>query len=398
MASKTDAQTTETESSSKKFNPAKALEKLKASTGMCSFSESKYTEPEDYLDTGCKAFNRIMSGDTKKGFPTGYITLVVGPSQSGKSYYSARAIISAKKKKYKAIFVFDTEGGSVTGLILESGEGLDNVFQILTPNAEQAIIDMQKVFDYITEYQSHDPSARFLIVFDSIGGLRSKKLAEDASAGKQVADVGATAKKIGDLITLMTIPCLKTHTAAILLSHTYTSIGQMMPSKVSDFFGGNKAKYMPSICVECRSVNRKSDKMTGTTDDDTFFQGSEFVFFTFKNRFIKPFFEARTLNNFISGEDKYFGLFDVAVGYGLIVQSSSMYSIPVYSGEKKWYSKDILNGPESEAIWEKLIPEIDRISAEDMKYGGKTFTDTSVTENMFKNNVESESTDHMQLA
>lgn len=380
----------------KKFNPENAFAELAAATGMQSFAESKYAAPEDYLDTGCYALNRIISGNVNNGFPVGYITLISGPSQGGKSFYAARAIKSALKKGYKAVFVFDTEGGSVMGLIAD--EDLSKVKQILIPNVETAIIYMQKVFDFIAAYQESDPTARFLIVFDSIGGLRSKKLAEDASKGVAVTDVGSTPRRIGDLLTLMTIPCLKTHTAAIILSHTYENYS-MTPVKVLPTYGGSKVLYLPSVSILTRATPRKADKMTGEIDEDVFYAGSEFTFFTFKNRFVRPFFEAKTMNNFFSGEDKYFGLFEVAEGYNLIVRESSMYKVPEYSGDKKWYAKDILSGTESEKMWEKLIPIINEKSKVDMAYGSaiKSPGDCSEYKSAVEADINSNSTAHMTI-
>lgn len=380
--------------SKKKFNPESAMADLTESTGMQSFTESKYITPEDYLDTGCYALNRIISGNVNNGFPMGYLTLISGPSQGGKSYYAARGINSALKMGFKAVFIFDTEGGSVNGLIDDKFDK-SKIKQILVPNADTAIVYMQKILDFINDYQEHDESARFLIVFDSIGGLRAKKLAEDASSGVNVQDVGSTPRKIGDLLTLMTIPCLKTHTPAIILSHTYESFS-MTPTKVLPTYGGSKVLYLPSVSILTRSTPRKADKMTGEIDVETFYAGSEFTFFTFKNRFVRPFFEAKTMNNFLSGEDKYFGLFTVAEGYELIVRNGSMYRIPEYSGDKNWYAKDILSSKESEEIWDKLIPIINEKSIVDMAYGSATKSPGELSDaKSVKSEIESDSTDHM---
>jgi RecA/RadA recombinase len=353
----------------KKFDLGKALNSLKESTGMVSFAESTTAFPEDYLDTGNLALNRIITGDTSKGIPVGYVTLLAGPSQSGKSYIAAKAACSALAKNYKAIFIMDSEGGTVSGLLVGAdGKVPSNVYQVLIPNAEEAIIISQKILDFIKEAQASDPASRFLIIIDSLGALRSKKIAEDASGGKNVAEVGGTSKKIGEFLTLLTIPCLQTHTACIVLSHTYESFS-MMPTKIDPIFGGNKAYYIPSVTIQTKSTPKKEDKMIGNVDENTFYQGVEFVYFTVKNRFIRSFFECRSMNNFTSGENKYYGLFPVAEGYGLIVRESSMYKIPEYSGEKKWYGKDILTGKEADAIWEKLIPLINEKSKVDMAYG-----------------------------
>ena len=46
-----------------------------------------------------------------------------------------------------------------------------------------------------------------------------------------------------------------------------------------------------------------------------------------------------------------------------------MYKIPAYSGDKKWYAKDIIGGKESDEIWKVLMPLIDEKSEMDMALG-----------------------------
>lgn len=352
-----------------KFDFKKALNELKEQTGTVSFTESTTASPEDYLDTGNYALNRIISGDVYKGIPVGYVTLFAGPSQSGKSYIAAKAAVSALKKGYSAIFILDTEGGTVSDLLKdENGNIPENVYQTLIGNVEGAIIKSQKILDFIKQAQADDPSCRFLLIVDSIGALRTSKLTEDALSDKSVIDVGTTPRRIGDFITLLTVPCLQTHTPCILLSHTYEAFS-MMPTKIDPIYGGNKIYYIPSVTVQLRSTPKKADKMLGNVDDETYFQGVEFTYFTIKNRFVRAFFECRSLNNFTSGENRYYGLFPVAEGYGLIKRESSYYTIPEFSGDKKYYAKDILVGKDSEQIWQKLIPLINEKSIVDMAYG-----------------------------
>lgn len=404
------------ESKAKKFDFKKALNELKEQTGTVSFTESTTASPEDYLDTGNYALNRIISGDVYKGIPVGYVTLFAGPSQSGKSYIAAKAVVSALKKGYTAIFILDTEGGTVSDLLKdESGNIPENVYQTLIGNVEEAIIKSQKILDFIKQAQQSDPSCRFLIIVDSIGAMRASKLTEDALSDKSVIDVGTTPRRIGDFITLLTIPCLQTHTPCILLSHTYEAFS-MMPTKVDPIYGGSKIYYMPSVTVQLKSTPKKADKMLGNVDDETYYQGVEFVYFTIKNRFVRAFFECRSLNNFTSGENRYYGLFSVAEGYDLIVRDGSYYRIPEFSGDKKWYAKDILSGKDSDKIWEKLIPLINAKSVVDMAYGSANDAAPGLSEmapeleamakGMHKKeaseapslvDIDSNSTDHMNL-
>lgn len=399
-----------------KKKPSFNIESLRSNIGSNSFKNSKYAKINGWLDTGCYALNRILSGNTRNGIAYGRITMFTGESQTGKSMIAGNAIIDALKKGFERVFVLDTEGGSLYGLIEDSGVDLDKIEQVLIPNAETCTVIILRILDTIENYQKQVPEARFLIVVDSIGALRAAKLMTDALSDKKnntegvdtekgtvVMDMGTTARVVGNMIIATTIPALKTETPVIMLNHVYEKPGEISPSKIKQPGAGKKALYMPRFSVQCSTTLRKADKIIGNSDDDTFFQGNEFTFFCFKNSAVRPFFEAKMMNNhFDPTSTKYYGLFEVAEGYGLIVRESSMYKIPCYSEDKKWYAKDIICGPKSEEIWEKLMPMIDEKSAIDMAFGSTSkapgLVDDEVEQKKIATDaIGSNSTSHMTL-
>lgn len=349
------------------------MDKFRSETGSSSFAESRYAKISNWLDTGFYALNRILSGNTRKGIAFGRITLFAGDSQSGKSMIAAKCVIDAlKNHDFAKVFILDSEGGSLYSMLEESGVNMEDIEQVLVDSSEDCKSKMVQILEFIKsqqeKYKEYD--LHFLIILDSIGALASIKSAKDAQNGSTAVDMGSNARVIGEMITLATIPALKTDTPIIMLNHTYDSPGQLTPSKLKSMKGGRKVLYMPRFSIQCTAVQRKADKMYGKSDDDTFWQGNEFTFFCFKNAAIRPFFEAKAQNNFVDPQiTKYYGLFDVAEGYGLIVRNNSQYTIPEYSGDKKWWAKDIICGKESDAIWEKLMPLIDAKSEVDMAFG-----------------------------
>ena len=347
------------------------MAKFRASTGSASFAESKFTKVHGWLDTGFYALNRIMSGNTRNGVPYGKIVLFSGESQSGKSYIAARCAIDALKNKgFVKVFIVDSEGGSLYDLLEKSGVDMEDIEQVLVESADECKVRMAQIFDFIKAQQKEHPDWLFLVILDSIGALIAKKFVEEAGEGKVVTDMGVTARVIGEMITATTIPALKTDTPVIMLNHVYDNPGNMMPQKIKNMKGGKKVAYMPRISVQCTTVPRKADGMYGGVDDDMFYQGSELTFFCFKNGMVRPFFEAKALNNTVDPQaTKYYGLFDVAEGYGLIVRNNSKYTVPGYSGDKQYYKKEIICGKESDAMWSMLMPLIDEKSAADMAFG-----------------------------
>jgi len=54
------------------------LKGIRKKTGSASFKESKLGSIDHYIDTGCYALNRIVSGSIHKGIPCGRIILISG--------------------------------------------------------------------------------------------------------------------------------------------------------------------------------------------------------------------------------------------------------------------------------------------------------------------------------
>ena len=211
-----------------KFN----IGSLRKDLGSNSFADAKYKKPNYWLDTGCYAINRIMSGNTKNGIPGGRLTCIAGESQTCKSMIAARAIKSAQEQGIVFTFYLDTEGGALYEYMDQLGIDGDKVEQIVISSAEMAVSTMIKVFDAISTYQKQVPDAKFLIVLDSIGNLRCEKLYSDGLKGTSPIDMGGVARRIGDMVSFATPKALTTDTAVILLNHIYENPGEMMPQKI----------------------------------------------------------------------------------------------------------------------------------------------------------------------
>jgi RecA/RadA recombinase len=373
------------------------LKELRKSIGSESFADSRYTDDTEFISTGYYALNRIISGSVYGGIPTGRLTLLNGESQTGKSFIAAKCIQSAQQdENHIHTFYIDSEGGALMKLMQNLKLDLNRIEHVMVMNAEDALIQCRSILETIADFQKPKPiqkskksektdqpgektevkvgneKARFLIVIDSLGGLRASKLYDDADKGKNVTDMGTTARKIGDLIVSTTMPALRTRTAVILLNHIYQNPGQMMPSKIKEYGGGLKTRYMPRVTVQCTQLFQKeiSESDSAPEDRNAFYQGNRLSFFTIKTNNVRPFQECAIVNNFLEDEcDPYDGLFDVAVDYGLIVRDNSYYTIPEYSGDKKWYRKQLAEKQVASEFWPLLLPKIDERSKKELAYG-----------------------------
>jgi RecA/RadA recombinase len=64
--------------------------------------------PKFWINTGSFVLNKIISGKYGRGIPQGRLTLLTGPSGSGKSFVLANIIASAQKSDC-SVLVIDTE-------------------------------------------------------------------------------------------------------------------------------------------------------------------------------------------------------------------------------------------------------------------------------------------------
>ena len=88
---------------------------------------------------------------------------------------------------------------------------------------------------------------------------------------------------------------------------------------------------------------------------------------TVKNRFIQQYLQSEMYLSFKSGLDKYYGLLDLAVGFGVVVQSGATYTLP--DGTKLgYYSK----WRKDEEVWAKILPPLEAKIKEGWAYGKAT--------------------------
>jgi hypothetical protein len=71
---------------------------------------------------------------------------------------------------------------------------------------------------------------------------------------------------------------------------------------------------------------------------------------TRKNRFIKQYLQGEMFLSFHTGLDRYYGLLDLAVGVGAVIQTGSTYQLP--DGKKIGYYK---NFRKDKDLWENTI-------------------------------------------
>lgn len=339
------------------------IDTLRKKIGSSSFTDSKYSEPSHFIDTGSYSLNRVITGDINKGIPGGRSIMIGGPSGCGKSLLALNIAKNALlKNNYSNIIYFDSEGGAPKSMAENIGVDPDLLEHSLIKNCEDATVQVLRTYDAIEEAQKTDPSLRVLLILDSIGMLQPSKVVEDAvTKNDQKFDQGARAKLIRALVASSTIPALKTDCGIIFLNHTYDG-PEMHPTKIKNMGGGASAMYASTITLQCSKLLVKPEKKS---DGESFYDGSLLKIFSVKNRICRPFFEGEIFIDFKKGiTNKYHGLWDSAVKYGLIQMSGAWCSIPAYSDKKMYPSQAMAN----EDVWKTIIDEFNKKSIEDMTY------------------------------
>jgi len=171
----------------------KSIKKRNSFASELNDSENVIAKIDKYISTGIPAMNAVISGDLFGGFPTGRITTLFGPSQSGKSFISALAQKGAQKEGMK-IIIFDTEFDKDGRLESSLGVDLENVMSVPIESIEELTKEVTNSLNDVID----DPEewGKYLFVIDSIGFLSSEKILTDITKDKVSNDMGAKAKLI----------------------------------------------------------------------------------------------------------------------------------------------------------------------------------------------------------
>ena len=70
--------------------------------------QSTLSNVDEWIDTGSKMLNAVISGSLYGGIPKGRVTLLAGESASGKSFIAQKIVGNAQKMGMYTV-VFDTE-------------------------------------------------------------------------------------------------------------------------------------------------------------------------------------------------------------------------------------------------------------------------------------------------
>lgn len=182
---------------------------------------------EEWLSLGNFALNRIMSGNYLNGIPLKKISLLAGPSGSGKSFLSGNAVVQAQKEGYHVVYL-DSEHAVDVDYLRKIGADVSE--EALTYVSVTTIEDVNSILSmFFVNYKkaygkNNEDSQRVLIVLDSLAMLSSATEMENytkATGGVIKGDQGQLAKRRKAMLRLAVGQIGNLPIAMLLTDHVY---------------------------------------------------------------------------------------------------------------------------------------------------------------------------------
>jgi recombination protein RecA len=282
-------------------------------------------EKVDFLSTGVLSLNLLFSGKVDGGIPIGKMSQMAAPSTLGKSFVGLSILKNAQKKGMYTIVLdtersFDFEWAKKIGIKTSSEHLL-----VIQLNSIETI--QQRILE-ILKGLSREEKKQIFFLIDSFGGLITSKTYNDATIGKDVAD--------------MTIPKKKNSFSKLLLETgaTYFIINHVYDAIIS--FGdplaipGGRGLHFVCTCTVLGSSKAK-DK-----NSQQEIQGTIITCKTFKSRYGKEQSKLKFRIKHNGGLDVFYGLLNDALeGEFVSAPTKGFLQRNNVKDDKKWREKDI---------------------------------------------------------
>jgi len=282
--------------------------------------------------------NVAFSGSLNGGYTSG-LTMIAGPSKHFKTAFGLIMMKAFMDKNPEGLVLFyDSEFGTPQGYF--------DIFKIDTTRIVHIpVTNLEELkFDMVSQLNELEPEDKVFVMVDSVGNLASKKEVEDAEKGSSAADM-TRAKQFKSLFRMITPHLTMKDIPMVAINHTYDSQG-LYPTKV---VSGGTGMYYSADTIWI--VGRQQDKVGAEI------QGYHFVINVEKSRFVKEKSKIPISVSWDKGVDKFSGLIDMALDYGVLLRSGGwLQRVDIESGEdmdKKCREKETHN----DEIWDTIFSD-----------------------------------------
>ena len=308
-----------------------------------------------YIDTGSYILNALLSGSIFDGLPNNKITALAGESATGKTFF---ALGMCKQflddNPDSAVIYFESES-AITKDMIES-RGIDSSRIVIVPvtTVQEFRTQAIKVLDKYLEQNEADRKP-IMLCLDSMGMLSTTKEIDDTADGKETRDM-TRAQVLKAAFRVLTLKLGRAKVPMVVTNHTYDVVGSMFPTK--EMGGGSGLKYAASSIVY---LSKKKEK------DGTEVIGNIVHCKNHKSRITVENKMVDVRLTYDKGLDKYYGLLDLALKYGIFKNVSTRIELPDGS---KTFGKTINNNPEK-YFTEDIMKQLDECAEKEFKYGNQ---------------------------
>ena len=310
-------------------------------------------DSDTFIDTGSYIFNALLSGSIYGGLPSNKITAIAGESATGKTFFlmgMVKNFLDANPES--GVVYFESESAITKQMVIDRGIDPNRMIIMPVTTVQEFRTQALKVLD---RYMQQDVDVRrpMFVCLDSLGMLSTTKEVEDTADGKETRDM-TRAQVLKAAFRVLTLKLAKAKIPMVVTNHTYDVVGSMFPTK--EMGGGSGLKYAASSIVY---LSKKKEK-----------DGTEVIgnIVHCKNHKSRLTIENKMVDvrlTYDRGLDRYYGLVDLALKYGIFKSVSTRIELP--DGTKQ-YAKTINNDP-TKFFTQDIMKQLDECADKEFKYG-----------------------------
>ena len=308
---------------------------------------------DSFIDTGSYVFNALLSGSLYGGLPSNKITALAGESATGKTFFLMGIVKNFLDENPDAgVLYFESESAITQQMVIDRGIDPQRMVMIPVTTVQEFRTQAIKVLDSYLAKNEADRKP-MMMCLDSLGMLSTTKEVEDTSDGKETRDM-TRAQVLKAAFRVLTLKLGRAKVPMVVTNHTYDSMGSMFPTK--EMGGGSGLKYAASSIV---FLSKKKDKVDNRVVGNIVHCKNHKSRLTIENKMV----DVRL--SYDKGLDRYYGLLELAISYGIFKQVSTRIELP---DGKTQFGKTITNNPE-EYFTEEVMKQLEDAVEKEFKYG-----------------------------
>ena len=309
---------------------------------------------DSFIDTGSYIFNALLSGSIYGGLASNKITAIAGESATGKTFFIMGMVKSFLDANPDAgVLYFESESAITQQMVIDRGIDPSRMVILPVTTVQEFRSQSLKILDKYLETPEKE-RVPMMLCLDSLGMLSTTKEVEDTAAGKETRDM-TRAQIVKATFRVLTLKLGKAKVPMVVTNHTYDVVGSMFPTK--EMGGGSGLKYAASSIVY---LSKKKEKDGTEVVGNIIHCKNAKSRLTIENKMV----DVRLM--YERGLDKYYGLLELALKYGIFKSVSTRIELP---DGTKTFGKTINNQPEK-FFTEEVMQQLNDAASKEFKYGG----------------------------